>query len=539
MTLANFGEDEDSWPLPELLQDSTEDIKSPLPFVLDPNSGGRLAWDVLLALSIVFMGLTLPFELIYLWDSMGTHGAVFAMHAVDVLWIIDIFVNFFTGFDSSAATVLDFSRIASKYLHGWLFLDVLTAWPLALTPVEGVLAGTVRLVKLLRLARLGPLITKLQKECAHRFLLPVKVGVVVLLLSHIMACMWRLARRTDGVIEDGLDRWDLYVEDGYWVMMTMTTIGYGDIVPNGTSSRLYAMAAMLVASIFFGATVSTLTHVTRDMFDDPAEKRVAEATNFMVRRAVPRSLQYRVQHALRFRLDQGNKMAMDHELFKLLSPAVQRELSLSLLSDAVLHFPLFEGAQRSFVAELAQAYSWVQCLPSDLVVEEGQRVEEVVFVVQGCLIAHLGRNSKGGALDVALSGLSRDILEKDSPSVRPSESSMARVPHDEIIPENQIEIETGAWFGEACLFEEGRLRTSTVVAATESDLAVLARQAFFDIIGQYPRVQQRYEFLQRAIEDGKVSLEDLRYKPVDVDERSSECSARWQMPACFTSTPAV
>merc|ERR1712141_926008 len=76
------------------------------------------------------------------------------------------------------------------------------------------------------------------------------------------------------------------------------------------------------------------------------------------------------------------------DLFIKLSPCLQRELSLELLSSTILEFPLLKEAPHAFVAELAEAHEWVQALKGDLVVEEGQLLQELVFVVHGQLIIH-------------------------------------------------------------------------------------------------------------------------------------------------------
>merc|ERR1712187_686094 len=67
----------------------------------------------------------------------------------------------------------------------------------------------------------------------------------------------------------------------------------------------------------------------------------------------------------------------------------KRELSLELISSTVLRFPLFANVQQkqpSFVTELALVHSLLCCLPGDLVAEEGQLQQEVVFVINGRLI---------------------------------------------------------------------------------------------------------------------------------------------------------
>merc|ERR1719221_19230 len=320
-----------------------------------------------------------------------------------------------------------------------------------------------------------------------------------------MACSWRAFMRVDGATgKDGDCRGSacnwlvLYVEDAYWVMMTMTTVGYGDVFPRGTAGRVYAMLAMLVASIFFGTVISALTHVTQELFDNEAEKRVAEVSRFMSGRRVPAELQRRVQHNLRHRLRHASQKAVDPLLFELLSPAVQRDLSLSCLSDVVLQFPLFKGAQHAFVAELAQAHLWVHCLTGDLVAEDGQTVQEVAFVIRGRLTVRFGPGSQGWRLDAPV---------KD---VKADRSLVGAWPN--------MDIEAGAWFGESSVFDQSRIRTARVLASSESELAVLAAPEYIRIVEKYPLLLGRHRKLQKAVVEGRLSLDGLAYKPEPVDD---------------------
>lgn len=336
--------------------------------------------------------------------------------------------------------------------------------------------GAVRLLKLARLLRLAPMFAALQKELRLALLRPLKVGVGVALVCHTLAAAWRASMRADDAEVDAAASWsDLYVQDAYWVIMTMTTVGYGDISPTGTCSRLYAVLAMIISSIFFGTVLSALTHATRGLFEDAVEERVASATGFMERRRLPVVIQRRVQNNLRHQLRDERLKVMDPELFALLSPSMQRELSLALLSSTVLQFPLFRGVQHSFVAELAQAHCWMQCLPGDLVAEEGQLVQEVTFVIHGRLVMQLAAPGDEGEA-------------KDA------------------------EVETGAWFGEDCLFNDGCVRNSTVVAVVESELAVLTSGDYRRIVEKYPRLLEKHQIIQEALAKGILAIGELDYR---------------------------
>eukprot|EP00403_Amphidinium_massartii_P006602 CAMPEP_0178376434 /NCGR_PEP_ID=MMETSP0689_2-20121128/3401_1 /TAXON_ID=160604 /ORGANISM="Amphidinium massartii, Strain CS-259" /LENGTH=812 /DNA_ID=CAMNT_0019996457 /DNA_START=60 /DNA_END=2496 /DNA_ORIENTATION=- len=465
--------------------------------VLRPNQPLRIAWDVLMYLATVIVGLVCPVALAYFRCEDFLEGGWGALlYACDACLLCDVFINLRTAFEINGHLHTDPYQIAVRYAKSWLAADIITAWPLLTAAENATLLRWAFAVKPIRVAKLGPLISRMQKETGSSLLLPVKVSTLLFLLAHSMSCGWRLAQQRDGDPEMPANHqswWDIYAMDTYWMAMTMTTVGYGDVGASGTSSRIFAIVAMLLASLFFAAVVSMLTHATRWLFDDKTEKSVRDARNFMVRHRIPKELQRRAEQSLRHHLQQERRKVLDPRVFTLLSPNIQKELSLALLSHIVLRFPLFRGALHSFVAEVAQAHYWVLCALGDLVAEEGQLITEVVFLVEGQLVARMSSWSEDDSFDTEVGGV---------PPVMPDVAANTK----------ELQIHQGAWFGEACLLNLQRIRTATFVAATDAELAVLPAAEYRRVVQKFPRLLQRHGNIEKAVHDGKLDLSEFDYR---------------------------
>ena len=155
-----------------------------------------------------------------------------------------------------------------------------------------------RLLKLLRLARFNRLIARYQEEfytlmTSFRIL---KIFFTMMIIGHWLCCCWFYIGAYDTVLCDGepqingvcedLEReghrapdgsllrgWvhahfsgaasnasysQKYVAAMYWAMMTMTTVGYGDISANTHYEMVMSVCGMILGGFVFGTVVGNL-----------------------------------------------------------------------------------------------------------------------------------------------------------------------------------------------------------------------------------------------------------------------------------------
>merc|ERR1719223_339472 len=112
-----------------------------------------------------------------------------------MMWCLDVIVNFRTGFVDAGGMVLSPWRIAHMYARTWLAFDFLTSVPLTIFPsgTDSTFIGVLRAMKLLRVARIGALFQRLQQGLFWTGLVNARIGFAVVMLSHMLACGWRLA----------------------------------------------------------------------------------------------------------------------------------------------------------------------------------------------------------------------------------------------------------------------------------------------------------------------------------------------------------
>jgi len=355
------------------------------------------------------------------------------------------------------------------------------------------------------------LFKRLKSSSGHTWEWLSKVILVFLLIVNFICCAWRLLRVADNAMHgESLppdEQWgEVYVQDVYWLFMTLSAVGYGDIVADGMFGRLFASAIMMVAPAFFGIVVSLLSRGMKKFFDDEIEIQVADAMDLLQSRQVPVEIQRAVERHLRRNLQKKKGMSLG-TLHQHLSVRLQRNLSLELLKSTVLKFPLFTDAPRAFVAEISNAHTIVQCIATDLIVETGQLVDEVVFVVSGRIT--MEHHAGARVYDVPMSDLNSPEGTKQDLRISTGSRRPPNIVPDQVLPES--ELEAGAWFGERCLFEKDRVRVSSGFAATDSEIAVLLAKDYHRIIQKYPKLLEQHRNMQRGVAEQRLSLSELEY----------------------------
>lgn len=427
-TLAHHGLDTEAWkklPVKQMADVVRLALKTDH-FLLNPCCQYMQVWDLIVLVCMIFIVFITPFEVAFLQTTLFD-PLFFINRIIDTVFIKDMVMNFFivyrdTDEHGNLIWIMDRRKIALRYmspLRGWFVIDVLSIIPydllaLALDQPNDQL----KLIRTLRLLRLMRLVKVLKSSrilfriyhlmpMSHAKLNLLRSAIVLLGASHLMACLFgfvgKLAQEDHGSswIESVNAKGAEHVRDDellkqyllalYWSIMTITSVGYGDITPQWLEEYMVVILCMLAGGCIWAYNIGNLCSVVSNLCkqDLAFQQQMDELTNMCESRRIPQGLRERLRTYLTQSRDL-RQMEMHKNITSLMSPALQGEVFHCASQGWLLNIWCFKGLETNFVVALAKSLDHALFPPKEEILSE----EPAMFIVERGAV-HLQGNCTG------------------------------------------------------------------------------------------------------------------------------------------------
>ncbi|VDO04983.1 unnamed protein product [Rodentolepis nana] len=260
----------------------------------------KTAWDWMILFLTGYTAVMVPYNAAFRSKSIDDVIFLVIDSIVDVIFFIDIVLNFHTTFVGPQGEVIsDATVIRINYLKGWFIVDLLSCLPYdvfnAFQPEapQSSISSLFSALKVVRLLRIGRVTRKLDQylEYMAASLFLMIFGFV--LLAHWLACIWytigtadlghnvkygwipRLAYDT-GKISKNLTLFDeknnpverhvAYITALYYTLSLITSIGFGNVSANTFYEKIVSVVFMLIGAFCYATIFGQITTIFQGMY---------------------------------------------------------------------------------------------------------------------------------------------------------------------------------------------------------------------------------------------------------------------------------
>lgn len=407
--------------------------------IIREDSRGRTAWDLLAVALVVVSCVLVPYQVAF-GHRVDLVGSL-VVYAIDLVFLLDIYLNFHTSYRHKGAEVTDGSQIARHYIGSVFVLDLLAAVPFdaLFLPLGDIAVGGVsvvlllRLLRLLRVARLFVIFRRWERQSWTNagYLRIAKLFTVILLLLHWVACAWFLVPFAQGfagdswVVIEGIrtaDHHTQYIRSLYWVIVTTTTVGFGDITPHGNVEYIFTMFVMLLGASMYAFVIGNVASLVSNIDSAKAAfwNRVEAVNQYLRSRRVPAGVNEHIRSYYEY-IWATYRGTNEQSLLSDLPAPMRLDVLFHLTKDLIERVPLFTHCTPVLRNALLMALKPEIFAPQDFIVREGEVADGVRFISRGAVaITSEGGLKAHGTLEAGdhFGDLSLLLGERRTASVR-------------------------------------------------------------------------------------------------------------------------
>ena len=247
--------------------------------IIHPSNKTKFFWDLLISFLIVFLIFYTPLSLCFDLDLLDDGQKI----CIASLLITDMVFEMNTLYFNFGSEVQDREKIFFNYLKSFFLLDLVSVLSIVLQIQHFQNSNFGKAFVLFIFLKIFSLI-KISRRMMNRFQWNHEwKGVkdllilffVIILITHIVACGWYqigVSLSQDNartwIKAQGLQNEDSsvkYMTSFYWAIVTIMTVGYGDITPQNNSERLFCLFVILFGCMIFPYSINSIGLIIQDI----------------------------------------------------------------------------------------------------------------------------------------------------------------------------------------------------------------------------------------------------------------------------------
>ena len=397
--------------------DDEEEINN---IYLSPNSITVYLIDFLVLISSIYESFYLPFSIAY--NAHNCRYIFFTLESIifyfiDLLYIVDLISGFFRAYyDFEEYLIRNNLSICINYLSKWFIIDLIEAIPIytlynlskeeckeniTYNSGEYILVCSLFNLKLLKLFKifsenraLSKIVNILNKNDFFYNWSGVffTIFVVICTLNFCSFYFIFLGKNIypgwiyQSNMQDN-DFYDILISSVYYLMTTLTTVGYGDISVTSIYEKYYQIILLMVGTCAYSWIITFVSNYIKNNNEKYIDYEKKLAILGEIRIKYPNLKNDLYERILRYLNYNKSEYKFNLEnILDSLPQSLQNNLIIEMYKPIIKNFYFFKSFENSdFFVKIVTSLKPILCMKNDILIQEGDFIEEIIFIKNGVL----------------------------------------------------------------------------------------------------------------------------------------------------------
>ncbi|KAL4460498.1 hypothetical protein ABPG74_000249 [Tetrahymena malaccensis] len=382
-------------------------------FVFDPNSSFQIIWSIwtfiytILLLIIVPVKFCMGVNILYYYDVIIDVSIIFM--------VFNILIQMNQAIYKRGILIKKRMQIIKNYLlkdKFWIDFFILSSYLASLSSSDN---QFLQLPIILKLGYVLDMYDKIMnmleiKQKYKHYGIFLKIFFQILLIAHLTGCFFikiALGNQDQNNWISRLkipynDYTSIYSSAIYWSVITMLTVGYGDITPVSIDEKIYVIFVSLVSCGIFGYSLNTIGYILKTKQDNKAQfqNKINDLSHFMKKRQVNRDLRDKVFKYFHYvHKEQIYESSKVYSMINELPEKIFNNFQVELYQKMLREHPFFKSTfSESFIQKICQSVKEMRIGP-DMNLNEIEKLnqaytiplhQKVYFVMKGQISCQTG-----------------------------------------------------------------------------------------------------------------------------------------------------
>ena len=178
----------------------------------------------------------------------------------------------------------------------------------------------------------------------------------------------------------------IYIKSLYFIITTLTTIGYGDIICQSFIERIFQIIILAIGSIFYPYVISSIGNLTKK--DSNAKIKHSNKLSMLekIRKDYP-NISFKLYSSIHKYLESKRSHFIKNDINSFIQSlpfTLKNNILFTMYSSSITNFKFFKNNHNSvFIAEVLNNFIPSVSRKNEFLIYEGEFVEQIIFIKDG------------------------------------------------------------------------------------------------------------------------------------------------------------